>query len=187
VRVLAATNVNLEKAIAEGSFREDLYYRLNVFNIHVPPLRDRLEDVAPLAQLFVQKYGAQYSRPGVALPDRLLTAMSHAEWPGNVRELENFIRRYLVLENPEAAIEELNQAARNRLHDTARTRVESPRPTAGVHFTEHISSLKRKAEADGILQALNRTNWNRKEAARLLDISYKSLLYRMKVLSICAE
>jgi two-component system response regulator AtoC len=187
VRVLAATNVNLERAIAEGSFREDLYYRLNVFNIHVPPLRDRLEEVAPLAKLFVQKYGAQYSRPGVMLPDRLLTAMSRSEWPGNVRELENFVRRYLVLENPEAAIEELEKAAQNRMHDTARTRSETVRPAAGVHFTEHVTNLKRKAEAEGILQALNRTNWNRKEAARLLDISYKSLLYRMKVLNISAE
>ena len=187
VRVLGATNANLEKAIAKGTFREDLYYRLNVFSIYVPPLRERLEEVAPLAQLFLQKYGARYSRPGITLPDRLLTVMSQSDWPGNVRELENFIRRYLVLENPEAAMEELEQAAYNRFHDTVRTRLESLRPTAGVQFTEHVSSLKRKAEAEGILQALNRTNWNRKEAARLLNISYKSLLYRMKVLDIRAE
>jgi two-component system response regulator AtoC len=187
VRVLAATNANLEKAIANGSFREDLYYRLAVFSIHIPPLRERLEEVAPLTQLFLQKYGARYGRTDITLPDRLLTVMGQFDWPGNVRELENFVRRYLVLENPEAAIEELEQAVYNRFHDTVRTRLESLRPTAGVHFTEHVSSVKHKAEAEGILQALNRTNWNRKEAARLLDISYKSLLYRMKVLNIRAE
>jgi two-component system response regulator AtoC len=187
VRVVAATNANLEKAIAKGAFREDLYYRLNVFSIHVPPLRERLEEVAPLAQVFLQKYGARYSRPGMTLPGRLLAAMSQSDWPGNVRELENFVRRYLVLENPEAAIEELERAAHNRFHGAVRTRLESLQPSAGIPFTEHVSSLKRKTEAEGILQALNRTNWNRKEASHLLNISYKSLLYRMKVLNIRAE
>lgn len=184
VRVVAATNANLEEALKRGSFREDLYYRLNVVNIYVPPLRERMDELSSLISYFLDKYGPKYSRADATLPPRLLLAMRQYEWPGNIRELENVIRRFLVLDSTDLVVEELQNTVRGRFpkpiqgagagHDGARE----------LPFVERVNDLKRRAEGEAILEALNRTNWNRKEAAKLLTINYKSLLYRMKVLGI---
>jgi transcriptional regulator with PAS, ATPase and Fis domain len=183
VRVLAATNVNLAQALQTGAFREDLYYRLNVVNIHVPPLRERMDELPLLVETFFEKYGSKYGRYDLRPSPRFLAALRHYDWPGNIRELENVIRRYLVMDGSDLVVEEIERAARERFQNS----VELPRKKQeeeSVPFAARINELKNQAQAEAILQALNRTNWNRKAAARLLNISYKSLLYRMKVLNL---
>ena len=180
VRVMAATHNDLEKAVKEGRFREDLYYRLNVVNLVVPPLRERPEEILPLAQFFLQKY----ARPSQVLPeitgDLENALLSHA-WPGNVRELENFIRKYLVLQDPVAAAEELRLKSRARTParvTTMQALVETP--AVAPSSLERVTEVQKKAEKEAILAALNRTHWNRKQAARVLGVDYKALLYKMK-------
>jgi two-component system, NtrC family, response regulator AtoC len=197
-RVLAATNADLDTEMRKGTFREDLYYRLNVVNIHVPPLRDRMDELEAIAAHFWQKYAPHYGRPGMQLPARLLEAMRQYDWPGNIRELENVVRRAIVLDGTDLVAEELEQNASNRFRRTmkvsmgeaaggaANGSVNETEETEEVPFAERVNGLKRKAEKDAILAALNRTNWNRKEAAKLLNISYKSLLYRIKVLGLAS-
>ncbi len=184
VRVLAATNANLTDGMKNGSFREDLYYRLNVVNIHVPPLRERMDELDTLASFFMQKYSTKYGRPDLTPSPRLLAAMRQYDWPGNIRELENVIRRYIVLHDTNLVEAELEAAVRSGLERGAKSGNHQADLSSPVSLTEQINGLKRKAETEAILQALTRTNWNRKEAAKLLNISYKSFLYRMKVLNI---
>ena len=188
VRVIAATHRDLEKAIPEGKFREDLYYRLNVVNLVVPPLRERKEDIVALAEFLLKKH----VKPGVGLPaitPELKTAMLSWDWPGNVRELENFVRKLLIFQVPAAAARELHErAARKPAFAGAAAGV---RASAGdeiegstLPILEQVTKAKQQAEADAILNALNTTRWNRKQAAALLLIDYKALLYKMKKLGM---
>jgi len=186
-RVLAATNANLKEALKSGAFREDLYYRLNVVNIHVPPLRQRMDELETLTSYFLEKYAPQYSHPGTLTSTRLLNAMKQYDWPGNVRELENVIRRYLVLDDADLVAEELENSIHDRFRKTINPAAETPQRSTEMPFIERVNDLKKSAETEAILKALSRTNWNRKEAAKLLNVSYKSLLYRMKVLKIGAQ
>ena len=202
VRVMAATHSNLEKAIQEGRFREDLYYRLNVINIHVPALRERVDEILPLAQFLLRRH----ADPGVPVPvitPELEAALLNHDWPGNVRELENVMRRLLVLRDPRMIAEELEYRTRRREPGVQPVRsVDEIRPPV-VPFSElrrsaaplkdaalrgsifeKVDEARRKAEADAILEALNTTRWNRKQAARLLNIDYKALLYKMRKLAI---
>jgi len=179
VRVLAATNMNVRDAIAAGRFREDLYYRLNVFTIHVPPLRERTREIPLLFQHFLEKYSEKYQkRPGEP-PAHLIEAAMRYPWPGNLRELENFVKRYVILEDDDESFRELLEMASTH----QRT---SPREEAGTAAREPgglkalVRSLKDEAEMEAIADALEKTNWSRKEAARLLGISYKALLYKMR-------
>ncbi|NTX66627.1 sigma-54-dependent Fis family transcriptional regulator [Myxococcus sp. CA051A] len=112
-RVVVATNRDLEKEIALGNFREDLYYRLNVVAIRLPPLRERREDVVPLTDHFLKKYGRQYIAGVSELPTEVLQAFADYDWPGNVRELENMVRRLCVLKDPTLVLDELNAAGRS--------------------------------------------------------------------------
>ena len=195
-RVLAATNADLDVEMKKGTFREDLYYRLNVVNIHVPPLRERMDELEAIAGHFWEKYAPHYGRPGMVLPPRLLEAMRQYDWPGNIRELENVVRRAIVLDGTDLVAEELENSVNTRFRKSMKVVIGGPGSSSGggqadetttdISFSEHVNGLKRKAEKDAILQALNRTNWNRKEAARLLNISYKSLLYRIKVLHLAS-
>jgi len=184
VRVLAATNANLGEILAAGSFREDLYYRLNVVNIHVPPLRERVDEMSALVEHFLEKYGPKYNRPEATIPPYLAAAMKQYEWPGNIRELENLIRRFLVLDNADVLAEELHRTSRNGFQKAMKMTLSGEEGATDVSFTDRVSELKKKAEAEAIRRALTRTNWNRKEAAKLLNLSYKALLYRLKVLKI---
>ena len=187
VRVLAATNADLEVELKKGSFREDLYYRLNVVNIHVPPLRERMDELEVLVSHFWEKYTSRYGRPDMFLPQRLLEAMRQYNWPGNIRELENLIRRSIVLFDTDLVAEELENSARNRFRKTMKLPASAPdEEGVAIPFADLLNDLKRKAEKEAILRALNQTNWNRKEAARLLNISYKSLLYRIKTLGLAS-
>jgi two-component system response regulator AtoC len=186
VRVMAATHSDLEKSIRDGRFREDLFYRLNVINIVVPPLRERLDEIPALAEYFLKKFAG----PGAAVPE-ITPALHHAllsyHWPGNIRELENFMRKFVVLLDPVAAAEEL----RFKTRSSGRTSpVAPPVPgglaaaPSGTPTLEKVSEAQKRAEAEAILTALNRTRWNRKQAAALLRVDYKALLYKMKKLDI---
>lgn len=191
VRVIAATHRDLEKAIATNTFREDLYYRLNVINLRVPPLRERKEDVLPLVEFLLKKH-AQPGAPLPVLTASLRQAMVDYNWPGNIRELENVIRKLLILRDPEVIARDLRaRMARQSLAAVA------PTAEAGLHqspqaaaadghgaILEQVSKAKENAERTAILAALNSTHWNRKKAAALLKIDYKALLYKMKKLAI---
>jgi two-component system response regulator AtoC len=194
VRVIAATHCDLEQAIADGRFREDLYYRLNVVTIRVPPLRERQDEIVSLAEFLLRKH----ARPGTAplpITPALHQALITHQWPGNIRELENVMRKYLVVRDAETIIGDL----RERILRRASPALSSPAPkvraagaAAGAEYDEPISTpilkqvnrAKEQAETDAIMAALHSTRWNRKQAAQILNIDYKALLYKMKKLSI---
>jgi two-component system response regulator AtoC len=203
VRVIAATHRDLEAAMAEQHFREDLYYRLNVLTIRVPPLRDRKEDIIPLSEFLVRKHTTQ-GMPAVQIPPSLKDLFLQYHWPGNVRELENIIRKFLVFREARPIEQELRQKLQRRpitaltLAD-ATTAGEPQQAAIPVMYSngdmtnappgngpvlEQVASAKREAERTAIVSALKSTNWNRKQASLLLQIDYKALLYKMNRLSI---
>jgi transcriptional regulator with PAS, ATPase and Fis domain len=110
-RVLASTNINLEEAVATGRFREDLYFRLNVIRLEIPPLRDRREDIPVLCNYFLQKYRERYKSPVQELPPQLLDAFLRYDWPGNIRQLENAMKRFLILPDITMTLTELKEPA----------------------------------------------------------------------------
>jgi two-component system response regulator AtoC len=192
VRVLAATHRDLENAILDRSFREDLYYRLNVINIELPPLRDRKEDILPLTEYLLKKHSVPGSFVPAITPNLRHALLTH-QWPGNIRELENTVRRLIVLRNPDlAASELLMRASRQRLpaptHGRASVAPEVPQAAVSgapkAPILELVTKAKQQAEADAILAALESTRWNRKQAAVLLQIDYKALLYKLKKLGL---
>jgi two-component system response regulator AtoC len=176
VRILAATNINIPEAIASKRLREDLYYRLNAFTLQIPPLRERKEEIPILLKQFMGRMAERYARPPLPLSSTLLQACHDYAWPGNIRELNNFVKRYLVLGDERLAIHELE-----------------PKPNGGApvvtgnNGSQSIGGLKSlgrsakdEAEAEAIAKALDETNWNRKQAALILKISYKALLYKIR-------
>jgi two-component system response regulator AtoC len=187
VRVIAATHRDLESAISEGTFREDLYYRLNVISIHVPPLRDRRDEIVPLAEHFLKKYLAiGDSAPLVPV---LIRSMLDYAWPGNIRELENRIRSYIVMGDAESLAFELQRKqphAERRPFAVHAAPAPAPAPSEGAETSilHQVNRTKELAEIEAILAALNATHWNRKQAAANLGVDYKALLYRMKKLNI---
>jgi len=186
VRVMAATHRDLEKAILDGTFREDLYYRLNVINLQVPPLRDRKEDIVPLAEFLINKHAVK-GLPVPAMTLDLKHALMTYHWPGNVRELENYVRKFMILRDPEALASELHAKATRRpvrpIH-IAEGHSQSADGADSSPILEQVTQAKRQAETDAILAALSSTRWNRKQAATLLKIDYKALLYKMKKLGV---
>lgn len=192
VRVMAATHRDLEAAILDGSFRADLYYRLNVINIELPPLRDRKEDIIPLTEYLLNKHAPRGSSVPTVTPN-LKYALTTYHWLGNVRELENVVRRLIVLRNPDlVASELLARSARKRLGAPVSTTSSAvpEAPKAGANgaakapILERVTMAKQHAEAEAILAALDSTRWNRKQAAVLLQIDYKALLYKLKKLGL---
>ncbi len=186
VRVMAATHQDLEQAIADRSFREDLYYRLNVINLVLPPLRERSDDIVPMAEFLLKKH-AVAGIPAPVISMDLKQAMMSYHWPGNVRELENFVRKFLVLQDANLLARELfGKAARRSLMPAALGEVPAAPDAqpAGTPILEQVTKAKQLAETDAILAALNSTRWNRKQAAKLLKIDYKALLYKMKKLGV---
>jgi two-component system, NtrC family, response regulator AtoC len=176
VRILAATNIRVEEALASKMLREDLYYRLSGFTIQVPPLRDRKKEIPLLLEYFMRRNATQFSSPERRFSQRLIQACLSYSWPGNLRQLENFVRRYLVLGDEELAVSELrtNQRTNGEQRDAAGAQPD----VAGL---KHLArAVKKEAEAAAIAHALEQTNWHRQKAAAVLKISYKALLYKIK-------
>jgi two-component system response regulator AtoC len=180
-RVLTATNRVLEEAIREGTFREDLFYRLNVVTVRVPPLRERREEIAPLVRHFVEKYRRRYGGGLEEVPQEVLDRFLHHDWPGNVRELENLVRRLVVLRDPAMVLGELVAHASSlpRVQNTVRDPAALP-PAEDAPLKEVARRAARIAEREAILRALKRTGWNKRKAARRLQVSYKALLYKIR-------
>ncbi len=178
VRVLAATNVNIQEAIAARKLREDLYYRLNGFTINLPPLRERKEEISLLLKHFMNQVAERYARPPLPVTQSLLQACERYHWPGNLRELANFIKRYLVLGDEEMAISELTPPAEKAMAAASGAAGASGVSANGLKSL--VRSVKDEAEMEAISRALTETNWNRKKAAALLKISYKALLYKIR-------
>jgi len=185
-RILAATNRDLDQAVRSGEFREDLYYRLNVVTIHVPPLRDRLDDIPLLVEHFKKKYGEQYKKDAPHLSEEIMQKLLAYHWPGNVRELENMIKRAVVLGGEQAILQDVDArdirseqevGEDSSALDDLEAELESGE---GLDLKSISKRAARIAEKRVIELVLTQTRWNRKEAAEKLQISYKALLYKMK-------
>src|SRR6516225_2781648 len=192
VRILAATNINIPEALSSKRLREDLYYRLNAFTLHIPPLRERKEEIPILLKHFMTRLSELYARPPLPLSQTLLAACQNHPWPGNLRELGNFVKRYLVLGDERLAINELQprRDGSGAQFDPAPQRNGSTpagAPEAPGGLKSLARSAKDEAEAEAIAKALEETNWNRKQAAALLKISYKALLYKIRQYGIAEQ
>lgn len=175
-RIICATHRQLEQEIAVGRFRQDLFYRINVVTVHLPPLRDRKEDIPGMAQYFLRLSQQRFNTQVAPLSDEWLERLQEHNWPGNVRELENVIGNYVVL-GPEASLPGEESAI--------------PQPVQSVEVPEGTISLRkigrraaREAERRVILRVLKSVRGNRKQAARTLNISYRALLYKLKEVGI---
>ena len=196
VRVLAATHRDLRRAIELGTFREDLYYRLNVVSIVIPPLRERRDEILPL----VEKLLLRHLRPGTPAPvlsNSFRSLLLQYDWPGNVRELENLMRRLLVYQSEamiagdlEQAIAESKQRSRPVLSQSQPVQQEGLPSAFGVNSDtpissiDHLAEISRQAEAKLLLDALEVTHWNRRQAAARLNLDYKAFLYKLQKLGI---
>ena len=206
VRVITATNRDLETAVAEGQFREDLYFRLNVVTISLPPLRERREEIPFLTEHFLKKYSVQYGKPLTTISPQLARLFMEYAWPGNVRQLENMVKRMVVLGGEAPILTELQQPPTHLMYrplpasqafrppaapSPPAPAVEPPSAVPAARAVVHTAPVNvslrdiartaaREAERELILQMLTRTRWNRKEAAEILGVSYKALLYKIK-------
>lgn len=190
IRVLAASSANLEHAVSENKFREDLYYLLSAYTIHVPPLRDRKEEIRLLSRHFMYKLAKQYGLTPRDFPASTCEACQAYSWPGNLRELEAFVRRYLMTGDETQALG-AGQAESIFTNgaSTPSAFFTRPAPSAGSptdnigsagSLRSLVQSVKLEAEKNAITIALEKTGWNRKAAARLLKISYRTLLYKIE-------
>jgi two-component system response regulator AtoC len=205
VRVLAATNKALELAVQEGTFREDLFYRLNVITIHIPPLRDRREEILVFLEFFLRKYSEFYGKQPPRFTDHATTRMLEYSWPGNIRELENLVKRYVIVGNEAQIIRELSthkpivssvsgmsappeQAVSPRPQASAPTipiTAGKATPTVDDESPSLLEIGRRAAmiaEREAIERVLTQTRWNRRQAAKILKISYKALLNKLKII-----
>jgi two-component system, NtrC family, response regulator AtoC len=187
VRLIAATNSNLAVLVANGQFREDLYYRLNVVTIPIPPLRTRREEIPSLVRHFLGRFCKQYNRSTPTISPETMRLFQEYSWPGNVRELENMIRRLVVLQSELLVQEEIAlrtekpQGGPATPAPLAPPRDPSPaRPGRNMGLKEIAKKAAMAAEAAAIKEVLERVRWNRAETARLLKISYKALLYKIR-------
>jgi two-component system, NtrC family, response regulator AtoC len=172
-RVICSTNRDLDREVQQGRFRQDLFYRINVLHIQLPPLRERGADIPELVAHFLAKHSQSFGSPLPAISPSLLELFQAYSWPGNVRELENLLKQLAILGNEQALIEQLKQRLRDELQ-------EATQPDGSVSLKKHIKSIVHKSEKELILKVLRHNRWNRKKTARMLRISYRALLYKLK-------
>jgi two-component system, NtrC family, response regulator AtoC len=206
VRVLAATNKQLERAVEEGTFREDLFYRLNVVTIHIPPLRERQEEIPIFLDFLLRKYSEYYGKQPPPFTDYAVNRMLEYSWPGNIRELENLVKRYVIVGNESQIIRELSTHKplissisgstgpawdpKGNATVPVNDRAQLPDGrSAAISESESLSLLEigrraaMEAERRAIERVLNETRWNRRQAAKILKVSYKALLNKMKLMA----
>jgi two-component system response regulator PilR (NtrC family) len=181
VRVVAATNRDLETEVERGSFRQDLFYRLNVIQIRMPPLRERREDVPLLVEHFLRKFSAEHGRAVTEIDPAAMSALTGYNFPGNVRELENLIERAVTLSSDARITLDSLPDLRPGVSRGARSIPDLP--SEGLNLEREVDAFERGI----ILRALERTTGNRTEAARLLGISFRSMRYRLSKLGIAGE
>ena len=190
VRILAATGANIERALSERKLREDLYYRLSAFTLHVPPLRQRREEIPLLLQHLMHHLARHYGMTPRAFSPAVLDACQSYAWPGNLKELESFVKRYLVMGENEVSLVADEPELDELTGENESRSQKSNRNLAGGEFRENTSgpsslkslvqTVKLEAERNAIAAALEKTGWNRKAAARLLKVSYRTLLYKIE-------
>jgi two-component system response regulator AtoC len=175
-RVLASTNINLEENVASGKFREDLYFRLNVIRIEIPPLRERREDIPVLCNYFLCRYRDRYKSSVEEITPSLMDSFLRYDWPGNVRQLENAVKRYLILPDMNVDLSEL----KDQTSSSATAPVAAKPKEDNMSLKDVGSRAAEQAEKELVLRVLEETSWNRKQAARRLNICYKALLNKLK-------
>ena len=173
VRVICATNREMEAEIAAGRFRQDLFYRINVVQIQVPALRHRADDIPAIANYFLDLYGQKFSVRPKTIPSALMEMLLRYSWPGNIRQLENLMKRYVILGNEEAITSELVTQNGNCFDPII--------PSDGRISLKHATrEATRELERRIIMKVLHTHNWNRKKAAKAMSISYRALLYKIQ-------
>jgi len=173
VRVVCATNRQLEQEIATGTFRQDLFYRINVVNLQMPPLRDRSADIPELVAYFLDYYNKKYNCRAKVLSNELMGMLQKYHWPGNIRELENLVKRYVILGTEEAITTDL--VAQERDFFNPEIPIDGP-----ISLKKLTRQAVRELERKVILKVLQANHWNRKQSARALSISYRALLYKIR-------
>ena len=201
VRVLAATNKQLERAVEEGTFREDLFYRLNVVTIHIPPLRERQEEIPIFLDFLLRKYSEYYGKQPPPFTEYAVSRMMEYSWPGNIRELENLVKRYVIVGNESQIIRELathkpmtssSSGNANPVWEPKGNSIAAANPVpqsselVSAETSLSLLEIGRRAamaaERGAIERVLNETRWNRRQAAKILKVSYKALLNKMKLM-----
>ncbi|MGH9775397.1 MAG: sigma-54 interaction domain-containing protein [Candidatus Acidiferrales bacterium] len=172
-RIICATNRNLEKEIATGNFRQDLYYRINVICIQVPPLRDRREDIPVLVDYFLEYFKTKFQRQSLSLSQATLEALQNREWRGNVRELENAVARFAILGTEDSIFDEVVER-QSRTFEYEKTE------DGSIPLKRIAKEAIREMERDLILRILKANHWNRRKTAEVLKISYRALLYKIR-------
>jgi two-component system response regulator AtoC len=185
VRIITATNRDLRKAVEEGIFREDIYYRLNVVNIHIPPLSEREEDITYLFEYFLDAYNEKYGKNIIVDKEELYPLLVGYTWHGNVRELKNQVKRLVILGDINDLMRYLREGGSFSQERQVKTAAQetfevTPDEIEIIPLKLAAKEASLKAERDMILRALKETNWNKKKAAQILQISYKALLYKIK-------
>jgi two-component system response regulator AtoC len=179
VRIVCATNRNLEEAIAQKQFRDDLFYRLNEITLPIPPLKDRPDDIPILVDHFVRKYAEAYNREYHPVSPEALRFLQQHAWPGNVRQLENMIKQVVVRDDEQILYDLLEKkTASDFLYDPVRTTEDVE--ADGLSLKKRVGRAVEREERRLIGEVLRRTNWNRRKASKMLEISYRSLLYKIK-------
>jgi two-component system response regulator AtoC len=182
VRVICATHRPLIRMVAAGAFREDLYHRLNVVDIQIPPLRERREEIPPLVETFLHRFALKYDKAPRQPSAMLMRALDRYPFPGNIRELENMIKRVIVLETEQPVLDELLAGQRVRRGPSRLAGlIDQLAESAGNVPLKEVGRLAAlEAEKETIESILHRTEWNRKKAALLLGVSYKTLLQKIR-------
>jgi len=172
-RVICSTNRELIAAVQSGNFRQDLFYRINVMHLHLPPLRQRRTDLPELVHYFMAHYRKSFGRPGTKIPTALMDLFEAYNWPGNIRELENILKQLVILQNEGELIRQLETKLREELDQIVD-------PDGSVPLKKYVKAAVLKVEKELILKVLRHNRWNRKKSARVLKISYRALLYKLK-------